>query len=249
MLSISRLDSTARRQNHIAIIQLYGQCLPAGIMTKNLDAQLAQWIENMMGADPIAIDREIDNRVTPYPQLQSILSEQPIDVAAFFKQAKKCTVMIDLMTYTSSSITLFFEDKALAGRLITRLVGRLPRSPEDVPITLDATIDEAVNKGRLQQFHAVRLLSLVLTAAHPDKFVDYPANIRWESFAQRLNYGLPVEKTPGARIMWASDLAMKLSEQKTFQQHWPSEENRYQHPLWIASALCWANKTLEEKAD
>jgi hypothetical protein len=88
-------------------------------MTKNLDAQLAQWIENMMGADPIAIDREIDNRVTPYPQLQSILSEQLIDVAAFFKQAKKCTVMIDLMTYASSSITLFFEDKALAGRLIT----------------------------------------------------------------------------------------------------------------------------------
>ncbi len=250
MLSISRLDNTAKHTKHIAIIQLEWTrhpCSPVGTMNRELDSQLAQWIENMMAADPNAIDREIDNRVEPYPQLQSILAEQPIDIAAFFKQAKKCTVMTDLMIHASSSIALFFENNAFAQRLVTRLVTRLPRSSEDIPTTLDATIEEAVSKGGLQKFHAVRLLSLVLTVAHPERFVDYPANIRWESFAQRFNYGLSAEKSPGARILWASVFATKLSEQKTFQQHWPNEENRYQHSLWIASALCWANKTLEEK--
>jgi hypothetical protein len=211
-------------------------------MISNLNAKLAQWLEKMEAAAPGSIEREIDNRQQPYPQLEAILKTRPIDTDQFREYAETCTLMTDLKKYADTPLNNFFENKPLAQRLMTRLVERMPRSSEHASIAIDCVIEEAVQKTQLQATQALLLFSLVLTTAHPQRFVDYPARKHWENLAKRLGYGLSPEDTYGSRILWASEFATAIAQTEVFQQHWSDGP----YPMWVVSALCWANRDLEE---
>lgn len=209
----------------------------------DLNGRLASWVDEITSGMLGAIEQEIDNRIGPYSALRAILIQDSIDVADFYKRARQCTLMTDLNKYAKTPVDSFFEDETLSRRIITRLVQRMPSSECLVSKTIDSVIEEAASKSGLQKHQATILVSLVLTAAHPQRFVDFPAYAGWENFAKRLVYGLPYETSHGDRIAWASEFAREIARTEVFQEHYGAEHN--EHPMWIVSALCWANRNWE----
>lgn len=215
-------------------------------MAIDLNSTLRNWLDELESQAPDAIEREIENRVEPYRRLGAILSADRLDLAELLKEAKQCTLMTEIQKWAQTPLTEFFDNQPLALKLISRLVHKLPKSDAHVAVTIDATIDEALAGSNLQKAQLGVVFSLVLTTAHPNRFVDYPAHKHWENFAKRLRYGLSNEDTYGHRLVWASGLAKAIAQTEVFQSHWPRQYQRFQQPLWIVSALSWANKALEE---
>jgi len=216
------------------------------VMTRDLNKTLATWLEEMSVKAPDAIEREIDNRVGPYQELRNILSGEQVVPTAFYKQARQCTIMTFPSRFADSALKGFFADDLAAGRMLRKLLNGMPKSARHVPVTIDAVIEEAEYNSQLQKSQLAVIVSLILTVTHPDRFIDYPGHKRWEAFARRLGYGLGRENTYGHRIVWASEFAHELSQTDTFRANWPEE--RFLFPLWVVSALHWANKDLEKLA-
>lgn len=199
----------------------------------------------MQEVNPAAIEREITNRVEPFNTLHTLLIEEtPIDVMAFYAEVKKNTLMTSLNRFRSTTFNGFFDDEPFARHLITRLARKLPQS-DHAAITIDATMEEAILRTNLQNSQAALLFSLVLTIAHPNRFVDYPAHSHWEAFAKRLGYGIPRTTAHGNRLVWASAFAGKIAQTNVYQERWPSDQPPFQYPMWIVAAMNWANRELE----
>lgn len=207
-------------------------------MSDYLDLRLANWIEEITAKSPESIHREIENRIKPYTELGAILTTQPLDVELFANKARQCTVLTSMQQYASTPFKQFFEKPAFARQSINRLTNGMRAVPTDAADHIDEFVSRANQKG-FSLSEAALLASVILTAAYPTHFIDYPAYVHWQNFASYLGYTKqPVADTHGWRIVWASEFAQAVINTETFQNHWPT------HSVWVVSALCWANKDL-----
>ncbi|HEX3049336.1 MAG TPA: hypothetical protein VHP83_01685, partial [Aggregatilineaceae bacterium] len=174
-------------------------------MGSNLDVRLARWLEEIREKAPGAIEREIENRVGPYPQLKEILQTSPIDLEAMRGIMSSCTVMTDIGRYSSGAFKQLLDKDVAARHLITRLIRLAPNQPAQ---EIDDFVNQAHLRCDLSLASLTLIASLILTSVYPADFVDYPAAIRWTNFARYLEQGRPKDgATHGVCIEWANGLA------------------------------------------
>lgn len=207
-------------------------------MNSTLNDRLMTWLLDGGASLRIKINEELGNRQAFYPPIADSLRGRPIDFQRFVAVAPETWL---LNRYKIMRLHDFARDENRARWLITRLLDELPSQPQDVVIHIDAFVDEAVEAGFTQPngardlAGAATLASLLLTAAYPDRFVDYPSWTRWQNFGDLLGHPMPDLESHGERIVWAADLAHEIAAQPVFHLVWPLEV-----PMWVIGALCWS---------
>ena len=221
-------------------------------MRNYLNSRLLRWIE----AEALALglftseaaqqlDRgEIAGRIEPYPLLQPVLAERPIDIPRLAALIETCAVMGG--KYPVMNFYRFVENEGRAQFLIARLIDRLENATNPELIThIDTIIEQVVQADYLSQDDkpdwsgATRFVSAVLTATNSRRFVDFPSRRRWLDFGEQVGWSPPdTLDTYGEWILWASELACAVAETATFQTYWPGSDPRYSEPLWVISGLC-----------
>ena len=132
-----------------------------------------------------------------------------------------------------------FLDSGKAKSAIARLVANFPHSESRAASRVDSFVGRATAigfskpDGKPDRSGAAQLASVLLTAAYPERFVDY-RQARWSELAGVLGYELPETPKYGTRLLNAGRFAGQVAKTKTFRKHWPHQE-----PRWVLSGICW----------
>ncbi|NLE49856.1 MAG: hypothetical protein GX613_00485 [Chloroflexi bacterium] len=208
-------------------------------MFDNLDARLIRWLDTGGTSLEVVIAEEAHNRLDYYPAIQSALQTRPVDLRGLATRASKCWV---LDRWKQMRFTAFVQKGDFAREVIAWLLDDLPEHPADAAHHIDEFIEHAVSAGfqhpdgKPDRPGALTLASLLLTAAYPAQFVDYPSTKKWKQFLTRFGCEMPDLDSYGARLVWVSDFAATWAKQPPFRLLATLHE-----PLWVISGLCWAS--------
>lgn len=208
-------------------------------MFDSLDARLLQWLDTGGRALEAVIAEEAQNRLDHYPAIQRALEPRPIDLRELAATVSKCWV---LDRWKQMRFSAFAQKGDFARETIAWLLDDLPEHPADAARHIDEFIEQAVvagfqnSDGRPDRPGAATLASLLLTAAYPARFVDYPSTTRWRRFLARFGCEMPDLDSYGERLLWVSDFASTWAKQPPFRLLATLHE-----PLWVISGLCWAS--------
>lgn len=220
-----------------------------GMMNQELNTTFTSWIELVLSEYMHIVDHEVHNRLDPYPALREVVTDTSLDVDAFKALASKCTLTRLVMRYAKEAYNRFFENEVQARYLINWLIKKSAGPSADDADHIDEFVRRMVGQSGLQPPQAALLASLILTTAHPDRFVDYPARKHWVNFAQALNYGIldDSDNSHGQSILWASTFAQEIAATEAFpnlRAMWPDA-----YSMWIVSGLCWTHKRILNEGD
>lgn len=213
----------------------------------SLDRSFREWLEQLADELDWPVEKvarhigsgEIENRLNEYPKLRVALSGADIEPLGVRSRASKCWALghgqdeIRLSQFTAT-------DGAMGA--IRLLTDDFPADDPSAASRVDEFIEAAIelgyrhpeNGGRFTASAAL-LASVVLTALHPERFVDF-RHKRWEDLAVRLDSDHPASGSDeyGRRLLWAGSFAQEVSMTPTFQRFWSTGE-----PLWVVSGICW----------
>ena len=170
-------------------------------MKNELDKSFKRWLGGISKdwktpVDQVANDLgylEIENRVRQYPLLRECLSKSPVDVRKVQSAANACWAV----GHRIEQIRLGKFLANLAARpTLGELISDFPDDDIAAAARIDAFVAAAVGMGfstpigGSDRAGATLFASLILTALHPDRFVDYRYG-RWVSLANELNVESP----------------------------------------------------------
>lgn len=218
-----------------------------GLRCMTIDETFRAWLDQLADEldwpiEKVAQDvgsHEIENRLVEYPQVCAVLSAEKIDPVEFKKRAGRCWALgsqQDGTRLTQFSTTAGAID---ALHLLTR---NFPADDALAATRIDEFVEQAIDLGYRHPAtnsrfaaSAALLASVVLTALHPKRFVDFRQR-RWEELAVRLNHEYPRGGSSdyGARLIWAGRFAKEITETPTYRRLWPKGES-----LWVIGGVCW----------
>jgi 5-methylcytosine-specific restriction endonuclease McrBC GTP-binding regulatory subunit McrB len=181
--------------------------------------------------------QEIVNRENEYPKLSALLLASEIDIGSLRKIGNNLLI---LSKWDMTPFQAFLNDPDFSQDAILSLIRDFPLDDVSAGKRIDTFIEQLINfhvpdgQNGIKESQAGLFCSLLLTAAFPERFVDFRQS-RWVSLAKMLEYELPIQGSSyGQLIVWAGKFAQEIAKTATFQKHWRSE-----HPLWAAAGLCW----------
>jgi hypothetical protein len=213
----------------------------------DLDKQIQIWLAALASEWGCSIDEvpiylpvdEIEDRLTNYPVICSILSPATLEFDEFSKVARKCWALggrFDLIRFGE-----FIGKGQLAADAIKELIRNFPSDDEQTIRRIDTFVEQAVKlgystpKGSPDRAGAALLASVLLTSLYPKRFADFRQS-RWIKFAGKFNY----QSTPsgamnyGEKLIWTGRFVSDFSKTMTFQRYWPQGE-----PSWVIAGICW----------
>jgi putative restriction endonuclease len=217
-----------------------------GKMAPGLNERLKQWLQQLAKEWGLTVEQvalgiaaeEISNRESAYPKIRIALSTDPVDLPRFVEAARESWALgyrIDAIRFEQ-----FVQREAETIESLTVLVKDFPTDDARAINRINRFVDQAVelgytkSKGGKDRAGAALLASVILTALHPYRYVDF-RQTRWQRFAEAFGIKLPV---PGASygelLIWAGDCGRTFANTPTFQHYWPGRES-----FWVVSGICW----------
>ena len=216
-------------------------------MTDSLNEQFDDWLGRL--ALEWAIPKndipkhlgknEIDDRMANYPAFGEAVTRTPIDMSEVEDAGKVCWALGGQFDAIRFGELASHPESAVA---ISTLVSEFPNDDLNAATRIDDFIEGCASLGyqvpkteKLDSSSAGLLASTILTAAFPQKFVDFRQR-RWNDLAEELGYPLRESDRPtyGNMIVAAGRFAREICETDAFRSAWPSGQ-----PLWTIAGICW----------
>jgi len=216
-------------------------------VSHDLNSAFQSWLDDVHARHADVIEHELGNRFDVYPSLQECLASRPVDVPCLNERARRLAVAAtnDLLKHAASGYDRLLDDSPHAQHAIAQLIDYLPDTTDAVKHRVDEFVQQGKARSGLGLGQALTVASLILTLAHPARFVDFPSHATWTRFAQELGYGIVnTNVSHGEKLVWASIFAHDLAETDTFKRHWKRESDR---AMWVISALNWTYKRLAQE--
>ncbi len=235
---------------------LYANQLPVSI--KELDVGLRELLESEAQRNNMSLqeyaerlssepdggghENEISNRLRTMPILANILKEDPISMEKLKSACKEVWV---LTNGTDSMRRNAFFASGVAEQGIVDLLD------EDAGTDVQSRIDTFVALAQENGYSApngadgsgaAQFASALLSAAYPDRFVDYRDN-RWNKLFKLITQSkkrLCQGSSYGLKLVRAGQFAAALAGTDTFKQYFGTE-----HSLWKVAGLAWKLKENE----
>lgn len=205
----------------------------------DLDTRFRRWLSRLASQWNLSLGDaaasfgwdEIANRLYEYPRLRTALENHHAEEV--FARLRSCWALSG--RYDAMRLgDLFKNHVRVAMDVVTVLSRGLASEDDGAARQIDDAIKRLTSVG-FRPSQAGLLASVVLTAAHPDLYVDFRAK-RWETLAERLGYSPPPSTSSlGEKIVWAGYFAQSLAKTPTFKRFWPST-----YALWQLSGICWS---------
>jgi hypothetical protein len=190
---------------------------------------------------------EVGLRAHLYHQLAPLLRAAPLDTPAVLRTLMSDKDVLSGHQVVKTRVKQFCQHERAAPR-VEALVGSAPGGGEPpAPVAIEAFVDGATVAG----FHApngtpdksgaLLLASVLLTAAYPDRFVDYRLG-RWQSFSECFDLPTDTKTTDGDLLYWAGEVARDFASTRTFREHlMPAAERHFQvwEPNWVVAGLAF----------
>jgi hypothetical protein len=219
-------------------------------MDKKLDTGFREWLCSMANDWDQEVEEAVKsigadegkNRINRYPLVRSALSTSPLDIDQFAAAARQCWVLGG--QFYAIRFNEFINHGGAAAAAIQSLIDGFPDDMDEAIKRIDDFVADAIELGHSTPSGgsdlagAAMLASLILTALYPNRFVDYRRK-RWRRLAKAFGYErLPIGKTHGAWLVWASQFAREIAETPTYQEYWPED-----NALWTIAGICWDGPT------
>lgn len=212
-----------------------------------LDKKFRAWLEQLADEIDWPIEKvaqnigshEVENRLVEYPLLRAIIAAEKIDPVEFKKRASRCWA---LGSQQDATRLKQFSTTAGAIDALHLLTRDFPADDALAATRIDEFVEQAIDLGYRHPdtnsrfaASAALLASVVLTALHPKRFVDFRQR-RWEELAVRLDHDYPEGGSSdyGARLIWAGRFAKEITDTTTYRRLWSNGE-----PLWVIAGVCW----------
>lgn len=186
---------------------------------------------------------ELDVRANTFPKLAPLLRLSPPDIAAIKGIVADDQGVFGGFGGSRARFAAFFKHSE-APALLTALLGdpQAPPTTEAIDIFIERAGVIAIHdpKGKLQIPESALFTSALLTAAFPDRFVDFRNN-RWRDFAALYFLGAMRDNgTYAERLFDAAEIARAFVATPAFQEHILPAAQAHRpeaQPLWVVAAL------------
>jgi hypothetical protein len=217
-------------------------------MKSDLNATFQSWLDDVLAHHADVVKQELGNRFDEYPLLQECLTARPVDMTCLRERIDQPSVVAvsSFLKRAHTEYSRLLDDSPSVQQKIAQLIDYLPDEADALIERINRFVGQGKERSGSRPDHVLSVAALILTLAHPDRFVDFPSFSTWEEFAQALGYGVVAKQAEhGEKLLWASTFAGKLAATPAFGQRWKREADR---AMWVISALNWAHKLVSKNA-